>query len=91
MVPECSDGDHDRDKWLCVDRLAGVTETTNTCSNSYQGLRMCRPYQPDRLNKEALGLRRRALSSPAKQHQCWTIVSSSPSLDTVCLLLWLNL
>lgn len=39
----------------------------------------------------ALRLCRRALSSPVKQHRCRTIASSSPSLDTVCLLLWLNL
>lgn len=39
----------------------------------------------------ALRLCRHALSSPVKQHRCRTIASSSPSLDTVCLLLWLNL
>lgn len=55
MVPECSSSrDLDRDKGLRVAGLAGVTETTNTCSISYQGLRMCQPYQPDS-TKEALG------------------------------------
>lgn len=52
MVPECGIGALASDKWLCVNWLTGVTETTNTCSNSYQGLRMCRPYQQDRLDKE---------------------------------------